>query len=95
MNNNSASADFFRRISIWKVLRIVAVLTIVWVVYSMSAEAYSLTQVFVWLKDRMLELTWEAPKSECDHYRLEISKTDLLAEPVTTTLSYTLLRLCE
>ena len=89
MNTISDIMDYLRSISVWRFLRIIAIITIVWVIYSISAEAYSLNQVFVWLKERMLELTWEAPESECDHYRLEISKTDLLAEPVMTSLSYT------
>ncbi|MBN1294495.1 MAG: T9SS type A sorting domain-containing protein [Candidatus Latescibacteria bacterium] len=88
MNNFNGIPNSLRAISIWRFLRVFAVVTIIWVVYSISAEAYSLSQAFVWLKDRFLEITWEAPKKECDHFRIEISKTDLMAEPVVTSLSY-------
>jgi len=80
--------DYLARVSIWRFLRVIAVFTIIWVIYSISAEAYSLSQVFVWMQDKMLDLTWKPPEVECNHYRLEISKTDLLSEPVTTALSY-------
>lgn len=88
MNIAKKIMNYLAVVSIWKFLRIIAVLTIVWVVYSISAEAYSLSQVFVWLQDKMLELTWEPPEVGSDHYRLEISKTDLLSEPVSTSLSF-------
>ena len=45
-------------------------------------------QGIIWVKDKNLELTWEPPKGGCDHYRIEILKNDLFAEPVTTSLTY-------
>jgi len=52
------------------------------------AEANSLNQKIVWLGDKLLELVWEPPSNGSDHYRIEILKTDLLAEPVRTSLFY-------
>jgi hypothetical protein len=77
-----------RHITLWRTLKALAILTLVAVVFSVGADAYSLGRSFTWVKDRVLELAWRTPASECDHYRIEISKTSLLEEPVTTYLSY-------
>ncbi|MFC1512262.1 FlgD immunoglobulin-like domain containing protein [Candidatus Latescibacterota bacterium] len=80
--------EFIRDITLWKTLRITAVLILISVVYSIAAEANSINKAYVWLKERLLELSWNAPESGSDHYRLKISKTNLLAEPVTTSISF-------
>ena len=74
--------------TLWKVLRLCAIATLVLIVYQVVAEASALNQKIVWLKDKFLELTWEPPMGGSDHYRIQILKTDLLAEPVMTSLFY-------
>jgi len=88
MKSESNIIDFLRNITLWKTLKIIAVLILISVVYSIAVEANSISKAYVWLKDRLLELSWKAPESGSDHYRLMIAKTDLLAEPVTTSLSF-------
>ena len=88
MKSPAEIINLLRNITFWKTIRVVAIITLISVIYSVASDAYSLNRAFVWIKDRILELTWKAPANESDHYLLEISKTNLLAEPVTTYLSH-------
>ena len=88
MKSVSNIIDFLRNITLWKTLKIFAVLILISVVYSIAVEANSINNAIVWVKERLLELSWKAPESGSDHYRLKIAKTDLLAEPVVTSLSF-------
>lgn len=77
------------RFTMWKSLRLAAIATLVFIIYSVVAEANALNQKIVWVKDKLLDLVWEEPPTGgSDHYRIEINKTDLIAEHVTTSLSY-------
>jgi len=88
MKGDSRLRTFIQSITLWKSLRALAILVLASVFFSVGAEAYNLGAAFVWVKERVLKLMWDAPTSPCDHYRLEVSKTNLLSEPVTTYLSY-------
>ena len=75
--------------TLWKTLRLAAIATLVFIIYSVVAEANALNEKIVWVKDKLLDLVWDAPLTGgSDHYRIEINKTNLLAEPVTTSLGY-------
>ena len=80
--------NLLRQITLWRILKAFAIITLVSVVFSVIVEAYNLQDTVKWVKDRVLNITWDQPSGEYDHYRIEISKTDLLKEPVTTYLSY-------
>ena len=88
MKNPSYFINLLTRIRLWNTLRVIAIIILILVVYNIVAEAYDLGKSYVWLKEKILNLTWNPPDSEFKHYRVEISKTDLLAEPVRTYLSY-------
>lgn len=77
-----------RQITLWRTLRLIAITTLVLVVFQVIAEAYSLNQDIIWLKDKFLILVWEPPQGGSHHYRIEVMKTDLLVGPVTTSLYY-------
>jgi hypothetical protein len=81
-----------RHFHLWRFLKASAVLTIVLVIYSMAAEAYSISNAFIWVAEKIINLTWGQPSQTVDHYRVEISETDLLADPVVTSMSYTYAR---
>ncbi len=88
MKRLSNIIEFIRNITLWKTLKIIAVIILISVVYNVAAEANIINKSYVWLKDRLLELNWKAPEGGSDHYSLKIAKTDLLAEPVTTSISF-------
>jgi len=92
MKEDSQLMIIIRNITLWRAFKVIAIITLISVVFSVVAEAYMLKQAFVWVKDRILKLTWKSPASGCDHYRLEISQTNLLEEPVTTYFSYAYLK---
>jgi len=77
-----------RQITLWRCLRLVAITTLVVVILQVIAGAYSLNQDIIWLKDKFLTLVWESPQGGSHHYRIEVMKTDLLMEPVNTSLYY-------
>jgi len=77
-----------RQITLWRVFRVIAITVLVVVILQVIAEAYSLNQDIIWLKDKFLRLVWESPQGGSHHYRIEVMKTDLLAGPVTTSLYY-------
>ena len=80
--------NVLRHITLWRCLRLIAIITLIVVMFQVIAEAYSLNQDIIWLKDRFLELVWEPPSEGSHHYRIEVLNTDLLGEPVTTSLYY-------
>lgn len=80
--------DLMRQITLWRVLRLIAITILILVILQVIAEAYSLNQDIIWLKDKFLTLVWESPQGGSHHYRIEVMKTDLLVEPVTTSLYY-------
>lgn len=88
MNDERGLRSITRNITLWRSLKALAVLSLLLVVFSVGADAYGIREAFVWARDRLLRLEWEGPSATPDHYRLEISKTSLLVEPVTTSLSY-------
>ena len=92
MKKDSLFRNTIRNITLWKTFKVIAIITLISVVCSVMAEAYTLSEAFLWVKERLLKLAWEPPASACDHYRLEISKTNLLEEPVTTYLSHVYLK---
>lgn len=77
-----------RHINLWKFLRLIAITALALIIYQVKEEAFPLNQEIIWVKDKFLVLTWNPPVDGSHHYRVEISKTDLLAEPVTTSLFY-------
>ena len=72
----------------WRSMRVVSMLVLILVALSITVDAYNLKQVFTWVKDRTLDLSWEPPAGEFHHYRLEISRTNLLSEPVVTGIGF-------
>jgi len=81
-------ATFLKHFTMWKMLRVFAIITLIVIILQVMAEAYSLNQEIVWVKDKLLTFMWNSPPGGSDHYRVEILKTDLLSDPVTTSLSY-------
>ena len=77
-----------RHINLWKFLRLIAITALALIIYQVKEEAFPLSQEIIWVKDKFLVLTWNPPVDGSHHYRVEISKTDLLAVPVTTSLFY-------
>lgn len=77
-----------RQITLWRILRTFAIITLISVVFSVIVEAYILQDTVKWVQDKILYLRWDQPSSEYNHYRIEISKTDLLKNPVTTYFFY-------
>ncbi len=88
MKEESRFMVIIGNITLWRTLKAVAIITLVSVMFSVVVEAYTSSQAFVWTESRVVTLTWNPPPGEYHHYRVEISKTDLLEEPVTTYLSY-------
>jgi len=79
----------FLRNTMWKILGVIAIITLFIIILQVVAEANSLNQKIIWLKDKFLDLVWEVPPTGgSDHYRIEINDTDLFAEPVKTSLYY-------
>lgn len=77
-----------RHINPLKFLRLIAITSLALIIYQVKEEAFPLNQEIIWVKDKLLVLTWNPPVDGSHHYRIEISKTDLLAEPITTSLYY-------
>lgn len=79
----------FLRNTMWKILGVIAIITLVTIILQVVAEANSLNQKIIWVKDKFLDLLWEEPPAGGSvHYRIEVNKTNLFAEPVKTSLSY-------
>lgn len=88
MNILNKIKDSIRNFTLWRVLKFIAVLSLISVIYSISIEANTLNKAFNWITDKLLKITWEKPVSGSDHYRVEITKTNLLSEPLKTDVSY-------
>jgi len=65
-------------------LRVTAIAILIFVAYQIAAEAYSLNHNVVFVNEKILKLTWDAPEGGSDHYRIEIIKTGLSAQPFTS-----------
>jgi len=81
-----------RHFHLWFILKATAVVTLIMVVYSIAGEAYSINNAFVWVAEKLLNLKWDQPAQTVDHYRIEVAETDLLADPVKTSMSFTYAR---
>jgi len=77
-----------RNITLWRVLKFISLITIFLVVYNIGVEAKTLQDAYVWLKTKILKISWQKPATDCNHYRVEVSKTNLLSEPLLTNVYY-------
>ena len=85
----SSPVRFFSTyLHLWPLLRVGAILAMALVCFTIVVDAYAVNKAFVWISDAVLSLSWDEPSQTIDHYRLEVAETDLLAEPVTTSLMY-------
>jgi len=73
--------------TLWGTLRILAIAISIFVFASIVHELFALNQV-VYFHKPSLELTWEEPQGNPDHYRIEVTDTDQLAEPSVVTKVY-------
>lgn len=88
MDNDNTFTRLIRRISMWRTLRLLSIITIVVVVFDALAEAYDLSNIIVWLEQKELNLTWKKAGKGETHYRVEMTKTNLLEEPTTSYYTY-------
>lgn len=80
--------NLLRQITLWRFLILSALYTLILILFQIITEANALNKKIIFLKDKFFELVWEPPTDGCHHYRIEVLKTDILAEPVTTSLFY-------
>lgn len=78
----------FKRIALWATMKYMALAMIAFVFATIAAEAYDVKQAVTWVSEKITKLVWNAPNDNSHHYRVEITKTDLLQEPVTSYVSH-------
>ena len=74
---------------LWAILKYVAISIILIVIYTMVSEAYEIKEAVMWVNEKITNLVWNIPDDGSHHYRVEITKTKLLQEPVTSYISHT------
>ena len=74
---------------LWMILKYVAFSIIVIVTFNMVSEAYDIKQAVTWVNEKVTKLVWSISGDSPHHYRVEVTKTKLLQEPVTSYISYT------
>jgi hypothetical protein len=74
---------------LWAILKYVAIASITGVIFTMAAEAYDIKQAVTWVTEKIIILVWNNPGNGTHHYRVEVTKTELNKEPVTSDVFFT------
>lgn len=72
----------------WELLKYLAISIIVVVLFTMVSEAYDIKLAVTWVEEKVTKLVWNNTEKGAHHYRIEVTKTNLLQEPVTSYISY-------
>ena len=80
--------EFLHNITLWGTLKMASKIIIILVVMDTISEAYSFSKSIVWLKEQVLNLTWDMSDIAEEHYRIEIVKTNILDEPPSSYYSF-------
>jgi hypothetical protein len=80
---------WFKKFPLWAILKYVALAIITFVIFTMVAEAYDIKQAVTWVSEKIINLVWNIPRNGSHHYSVEVTKTELLREPVTSYVFHT------
>jgi hypothetical protein len=87
-NSPGMKTDIFQRFNMWMIIKYLAFCVVILVEWNMISEAYDVKKAVVWVNDKIATLVWDIPNGRSHHYRIELSKTNILQEPVTTYVSH-------